>query len=321
MPLTVTITPGYAYPSIDSTVTQENLNKLGTPTAQVADGLAADFASVVIAAGSAAAPTLKGKDALLSGFFFDALEVGVAVNGQECVRFTADGLELDDGRAFVGNLIATAGSETEPSISFAGKTGTGLWLSGSAIAMSVDGDQVVAISDSTFGILAAAFDAKAGTFSGNLAVGGNLTVTGTISGVIDKVGAGTVSAPGLAFATDTSTGIYRPAASASTNRFGQACGATVALIHNADTGVAAYTYLGNSATDTDWPLLGLAQLIIDAPGGRAPINFAGDSEYSSSGSGAANISNLPTGAILIPRWSKARLNNSKVLIPCFPFEW
>lgn len=321
MPLAVTITPGYAFPALNSTVTQEALNKLGTPTAQVADGLAADFASVAIAAGTAAAPTLKGKDALLSGLFFDGLEVGVAVNGQECVRFTADGLELDDGRAFVGDLVATAGSEAQPSISFAGKDGTGFWLSGASIAASVDGKQVVAISDSTFGILTAAFSALAGTFSGNLSVGGNLAVTGTISGVIDKVSAGKVDAPGLAFSTDTTTGIYRPAATVSTNRFGQSCGATVALIHNADTGVAAYTYLGNSATDTDWPTLGLAQLIIDAPGGRAPINCTGDSEYSSTGSGAANITNLPTGATVIPRWLKGRLNNSKVLIPCFPYEW
>lgn len=320
MPITCTVTAGYAYAD-DGTVDWEDLNKLGNPGVQLPDGKAADFASVLISMGTAAAPTLKGRDALLSGLFFEGLEVGVAVNGQEVVRFTSEGVELASGLAFAGDLVATAGTEAEPSISFEGAQDTGFWLSGGAISMSVDGKQVVAISDTTTSILTAAFNAKAGTFSGNLAVDGTLTVKGSISGTIDKIAAGTVNAPGLGFTDDKTTGLYRPALTSSTNRMANTCGGVVTMIHNADASVDPYTYFGNSATDTDWPTLGLAQVIIDAPAGRAPLNCTGQSEYGSSGSGAANITNLPTGATLIPRWLKGRLQNSKVLIPCFPFEW
>lgn len=320
MPIACTVTAGYGYTKT-ATVDYEDLNKLGNPSVQLPDGQAADFASVLISMGTAKLPSLKGRSALLSGLFFEDLEVGVTVNASEVVRFTSEGVELVDGLKFAGDLVATAGTEAQPSISFKGATDTGFWLQGGAISMSVDGKQVVAISDTTTSILTAAFNANAGTFSGNLAVDGTLTVKGSISGTIDKIAAGTVSAPGLGFTDDKTTGLYRPALTSSTNRMANTCGGVVTMIHNADTGVNPYTYFGNTATDTDWPTLGLAQVIIDAPGGRAPVNFTGDSEYSSSGSGAANITNLPTGATVIPRWLRGRLNNNKVLIPCFPFEW
>ena len=143
MPLTVTITPGYNY-SKTGTVNDENLNALGNPGAEVADGQPADFASVLLAMGTASAPTLKGKSASSTGLFWDGVEMGIAVNGDECVRFTADGLELDAGRSFAGNLIAPAGTKAAPSISFEGKSGTGFWLTGSSMAASIDGTQVLA---------------------------------------------------------------------------------------------------------------------------------------------------------------------------------
>lgn len=320
MSLTVTITPGYAY-SKEDTVDDENLNKLGNPTAAVADGQPADFSSVIIAMGTAAAPTLKGKDALTSGLFFDGLEVGVSVNGAECVRFTADGLELDDGRAYVGNLIAPAGTEDEPSISFKGKSGTGFWLGGSSLNVSVDEFHAISVSNSALSILTAAFTAKNGKFDGTLEVVGDLSVGGKITGTIDKVNQGTSAAPGLGFASNTNSGLYCPTASVSTNRMGNTVGGKSVMIHNMDTGISPYTYFGPAETDTDYPTLGDAQVVIDCKGNRAPVNFVGDAEQSSSGSVAANITNLPTSTTPIPRYLRARLANSKVLIPCFPFEW
>lgn len=320
MPLTVTITPGYNYSKAD-TVDDENLNKLGNPAAAVVDGQVADFASVVLAMGTAAAPTLKGSAAPTTGLFWDSLELGVAVNGDECVRFTADGVELDDGRSFAGNLIAPAGSKTAPSISFEGKDGTGFWLSGSAIEISVDKIQVMAASSSSIDILTAAFTAKGAKFDGAVEVVGALTVGGTISGTIDKVNQGTSTAPGLGFTSNTNSGLYCPTASVSTNRMGNTVGGKSVMIHNADTGINPYTYFGASEADTDYPTLGDAQVVIDPATGRAPCNFVGYSEQSATGAVSATINNLPTSTTPIPRFLRARLNNSKVLIPCFPFEW
>ena len=320
MPLTVTITPGYNY-SKTGTVNDENLNALGNPGAEVADGQPADFASVLLAMGTASAPTLKGKSASSTGLFWDGVEMGIAVNGDECVRFTADGLELDAGRSFAGNLIAPAGTKAAPSISFEGKSGTGFWLTGSSMAASIDGTQVLAASSSSIDILTAAFNAKRAKFDGAVEVVGALTVGGTISGTIDKVNQGTSTAPGLGFVSNTNSGLFCPSASGSTNRMGNTVGGKSVMIHNADTGINPYTYFGPSEADTDYPTLGDAQVVIDPATGRAPVNFVGYSEQSATGAVSANINNLPTSTTPIPRFLRARLNNSQVLIPCFPFEW
>ena len=62
-------------------------------------------------------------------------------------------------------------------------------------------------------------------------------------------------------------------------------------------------------------------MVIEPGTGRAPINFAGTSEQGVTGAVSANITNLPTSTTPTPRYLRARLNNSKMLIPCFPFEW
>lgn len=320
MPLTVTITPGYNY-SKTGTVNDENLNALGNPGAEVADGQPADFASVLLAMGTASAPTLKGKSASNTGLFWEALELGIAVNGAECVRFTADGVELEDDKSFAGALIAPAGSKTAPSISFEGKDGTGFYLTGSAIAIAVNKIEVMEFSSSALSILTASFNAKGAKFDGAVEIVGDCTVGGKISGTIDKVNQGTSGAPGLGFVGNTNSGLFCPSASGSTNRMGNTVGGKSVMIHNADTGINPYTYFGASEADTDYPTLGDAQVVIDPATGRAPCNFVGYSEQSATGAVSANINNLPTSTTPIPRFLRARLNNSKVLIPCFPFEW
>lgn len=315
MAITLTVTKGYTYKKGD-TVDWEDLNKLGAPTVELPDGKDPNFGIVTISAGTAAAPSLRGADALTSGLFFGEDSVGVAIDGAAVVTIEAGKLTVDG--KIVGDIRANVGSKESPGLGFddVGKIGFAqIGSSGYAVANE---EEVFAWNHTLVEFLKPVLGKNA-KFDGNVEITGACTVAGALSGSIETVAAGTPSAPGLKISGDTKSGMFGGAGSPTTHRIG--------FTLNEDSGAALqrkgtsppYWIITNGPLDQyDWEVTRPAQVHIVADSGRAAIDFEGNAEQAA-GALTATFTNAPGNGT--PRYVKVLVGGIKGVIPVIPYDW
>jgi hypothetical protein len=316
MPISLKVTPGYTFGETD-TVNHVMLNAVAAPIVELEDGKAADFANVTIEAGSAASPSIKIEGSLTTGLYSPAADqLGVSIGGAACVSFTTAGLVAASGKRLQGLLYATSGTKSAPGITFAADTDCGLYLNGSAVYAVAQGTDAAAWTSSYFNVLLP-LDAKAAKFTGDVEVTGNLTVSGVLSGTIDKIADGKSSAPGLAFASDTDTGILRSLPNGAAEGWGVYVSGrhVLSCFRDSPTGTAPpMVYIGDAPGAYDWPQLRPAALVLHPQSGSGSGAICFEDASVPTGSFTVAWNNAPSN-FMQPNYVKAWLGGLKVLIP------
>jgi hypothetical protein len=317
MPISLKVTPGYTHAEND-TVSHLTLNALAAPVVELEDGKAANFANVTIAAGSAASPSIKIEGSLTTGLYSPAADqLGVSIGGNNVVTITSAGLTMASGKQLRGTLYADTGSKSAPGMAFAADVDCGFYLSGAAVYGVAAGTDAISWTSSAISLLLPT-SAKGATFDGDVSITGKCTVTGPFSGTIDKIAAGSVGTPGLAFATDTATGIYRETGTYGNNGFGVSLNNQTAMAAFRKTSGRSMIYVGESPGTYDWATVRPAALIVHPGSGQAAVCF--ENADVTPGSSTFTFTNSPTAgssAVYVKAWAGAQ----QVLIPCIPYNW
>ncbi|XP_004364612.1 hypothetical protein CAOG_01744 [Capsaspora owczarzaki ATCC 30864] len=138
---------------------------------------------------SVANPALKLSGAS-TGIYGSATLMGLKVNSVDSLHVTSTGLDLNGHTVTNGTISLPAGSAGSPSYTFSTTTNTGIYSGGAGlVSISSGGTKRAEVS---------------GT---GLAVTGTITGSSSISTVL--VANGSVSAPSVAFTSETGLGLYR----------------------------------------------------------------------------------------------------------------
>ena len=162
--------------------------------------------------GAVGAPSLYFSTDNTSGTYRPAAnQIGITISGVQRGLWSSTGLAITGGFSITTALILAAGTVGTPSIQMGGDTTSGLYRpAANQVAVSCSGAQVT------------------NTTSTGIAVTGGISTTTTINSA-----AGTVGNPAVYFSTDTTSGLYRPAA----NQVAVSCSG-VQVTNTTSTGIA-----------------------------------------------------------------------------------
>ncbi len=255
----------------------------------------ASSGQIRLASGAASTPSLSfDSDSNTGLYFVTADQLGFATGGARRMYLADTGLIMDT------TFFAIDGSVGAPSITFGGDTDTGMWRGGADDLRFVVGSSTVALQLlNTAGAIQALF--PVGTVgnpgisltgdidTGIYRVSGNIlgfTCGGIQALAMSELAAafagtvqaadGTVGTPAFSFASDTNTGVYRPAA----DRVAFSAGGTIVFEANNTLGVGlAYARVYGSFLIPDGLTApathaSCAQLYVDLADGDLKVKFA-----------------------------------------------